>query len=190
MISAISRTSVREIRPRTLCSRRRRTVESFLLSRHHLGLSCVANAFTLSAATQLRLSNEDEGDEEGEDDERAEGQGRGRGGGAEVRMHALRESRRGWGIIKCTLPRRLMMRKRSRGVTMEAHTRRACVRVSRGVPCMLWSCSDDRALPRGACPMWPCARGLLGAGPGGLLPQSLALEKEYRTQHVQPVAHM
>ena len=127
MISAISRTSVREIRPRTLCSRRRRTVESFLLSRHHLGLSCVANAFTLSAATQLRLSNEDEGDEEGEDDERAEGQGRGRGGGAEVRMHALRESRRGWGIIKCTLPRRLMMRKRSRGVTMEAHTRRACV---------------------------------------------------------------
>ena len=28
--------------------------------------------------------------------------------------------------------------------------------------------------------MWPCARGLLGAGPGGLLPQSLALEKEYR----------
>ena len=81
MISAISRTSVREIRPRTLCSRRRRTVESFLLSRHHLGLSCVANAFTLSAATQLRLSNEDEDDEEGEDDERAEGQGRGRGGG-------------------------------------------------------------------------------------------------------------
>ena len=55
------------------------------------------------------------------------GKDEGGGGGAEGRMHALRESRRGWGIIKCTLPRRLMMRKRSRGVTMEAHTRRACV---------------------------------------------------------------
>jgi hypothetical protein len=59
--------------------RRRRIVESILVSRHHLGLSCVANAFTLSA-TLLRLccEDEDEDDEEGEDDERAEGQGRGR----------------------------------------------------------------------------------------------------------------
>ena len=52
----------------------------------------------------------------------------------------------------------------------------ASVRVSRGVHCMLLSCSGDRELPWGACPM----------GPAGL-PQrhsrSLRSEIESRTQH-------
>ena len=71
------------------------------MSRHHLGLSCVANAFTLSA-TMLRLccEDEDEDDEEGEDDERAEGQGRGRMLGMKG---VCTPSRTGWAITKCTL---------------------------------------------------------------------------------------
>jgi hypothetical protein len=71
------------------------------VSRHHLGLSCVANAFTLSA-TMLRLccEDEDEDDEEGEDDERAEGQGRGRMLGMKG---VCTPCRTGWAITKCTL---------------------------------------------------------------------------------------